>query len=47
MPMQTGDVVATWADANLLKNLTNYQPQTNVRQGMTNFVRWYRDYYNV
>ena len=47
MPMQTGDVVATWADANLLKNLTNYQPQTNVRQGMTNFVQWYRDYYNV
>ncbi|MFC3182222.1 NAD-dependent epimerase/dehydratase family protein [Cypionkella sinensis] len=47
MPMQTGDVVATWADANLLKNLTNYRPQTNVRQGMTNFVRWYRDYYNV
>ncbi|OYU38063.1 MAG: UDP-glucuronate 5-epimerase [Pseudorhodobacter sp. PARRP1] len=47
MPMQTGDVVATWADANLLKNLTNYQPQTNVREGMTNFVQWYRDYYNV
>ena len=47
MPMQTGDVVATWADANLLKNLTNYQPQTNVRDGMANFVRWYRDYYRI
>lgn len=47
MPMQTGDVVATWADANLLKSLTNYQPQTNVREGMANFVRWYRDYYRI
>lgn len=47
MPMQTGDVVATWADANLLKTLTNYQPQTNVRDGMANFVRWYRDYYQI
>ena len=47
MPMQTGDVVATWADANLLKTLTNYQPQTNVRDGMANFVRWYRGYYQI
>ncbi len=47
MPMQTGDVVATWADANLLKTLTNYQPQTNVRDGMANFVNWYRDYYQI
>jgi UDP-glucuronate 4-epimerase len=47
MPMQTGDVVATWADANLLKTLTNYQPQTNVRDGMANFVTWYRDYYQI
>ena len=47
MPMQTGDVVATWADANLLKSLTNYQPQTNVRDGMAAFVNWYRDYYQV
>ena len=47
MPMQTGDVAATWADANLLKSLTDYQPQTNVRQGMAAFVRWYRDYYQI
>ncbi|MDZ4391556.1 NAD-dependent epimerase/dehydratase family protein [Cypionkella sp.] len=47
MPMQTGDVVATWADANLLKTLTNYQPKTNVRDGMTAFVSWYRDYYQI
>ena len=47
MPMQTGDVPATWADANLLKTLTGYQPQTNFREGVAAFVRWYRDYYQI
>jgi UDP-glucuronate 4-epimerase len=47
MPMQTGDVPATWADANLLKTLTGYQPQTNFRDGVAAFVRWYRDYYQI
>jgi UDP-glucuronate 4-epimerase len=47
MPMQTGDVPATWANANLLKKLTNYQPNTSVRQGVSNFVKWYRDYYGI
>lgn len=47
MPMQTGDVVATYADATLLKNLTGYAPQTNFRQGVANFVDWYRDYYQL
>jgi len=47
MPMQKGDVPATWADATLLKELTGYAPQTNVREGIKQFVAWYRDYYNV
>ncbi|MGV8952255.1 MAG: NAD-dependent epimerase/dehydratase family protein [Cypionkella sp.] len=47
MPMQTGDVPATWADANLLKSLTGYAPQTNFRDGVAAFVRWYRDYYRI
>ncbi len=47
MPMQTGDVTATWADANLLKSLTGYTPQTNFRDGVAAFVRWYRDYYRI
>ena len=47
MPMQTGDVPATWADANLLKTLTGYQPQTNFREGVAAFVRWYREYYHI
>ncbi len=47
MPMQQGDVPATWADATLLKQLTGYAPQTEVREGIRQFVAWYRDYYGV
>jgi UDP-glucuronate 4-epimerase len=45
MPMQTGDVPATWADASLLAALTGYQPQTPFKEGVRRFVSWYRDYY--
>jgi UDP-glucuronate 4-epimerase len=45
MPMQTGDVPATWANAELLRNLTGYQPRTDVRDGIAQFVAWFRDYY--
>ncbi|MHA7820570.1 MAG: GDP-mannose 4,6-dehydratase [Erythrobacter sp.] len=47
MPMQKGDVPATWADATQLKELTGYAPQTDVREGIRQFVAWYRDYYEV
>ena len=47
MPMQTGDVPATWADATLLHNLTGYRPETPFREGVARFVQWYRDYYKV
>ncbi len=45
MPMQTGDVPATWADASLLHNLTGYRPQTGFREGIRQFVAWYLEYY--
>ncbi len=45
MPMQTGDVPATWADADLLQSLTGYRPQTEIREGIKHFVTWFRDYY--
>jgi len=47
MPMQPGDVPATWADAALLKTLTGYAPQTPFREGVARFVAWYREYYRV
>ncbi|MEQ9257648.1 MAG: GDP-mannose 4,6-dehydratase [Roseovarius sp.] len=45
MPMQKGDVPATWADATLLQRLTGYRPETKVADGIDRFVSWFRDYY--
>ncbi len=47
MDMQPGDVPATWADTDLLERLTGYRPQTDMRDGVRDFVAWYRDYYRV
>lgn len=44
MPMQMGDVPATWADASLLERLTGYRPATDFRDGINAFVQWYREY---
>ena len=45
MPMQKGDVKATWADTALLRRLTGYRPETDYRDGVARFVAWFRDYY--
>ena len=47
MGMQTGDVPATWANADLLKTLTGYRPQTDFRDGIGKFVDWYLNYHGV
>ena len=47
LPMQPGDVPATWADASLLRALTGYAPKTDVKDGIAAFVAWYREYYRV
>lgn len=47
MPMQAGDVPATWANADLLQRLTGYRPVTSVQEGVRRFVEWYRDYYRI
>ena len=46
LPMQQGDVKATWADSSLLKELTNYKPNTDFKDGITRFIEWYQEYYN-
>ena len=46
MDMQTGDVPATWADADLLQRLTGYKPQTSFRDGVEAFVNWYMVHYD-
>ena len=47
MPMQAGDVEATWAETSLLKKLTGYTPKTQVNTGVAEFVAWYKKYYNI
>ncbi len=47
LPMQEGDVPATWANANLLHELTDYKPNTSYQQGVKNFVAWYRTYNSI
>lgn len=44
MPMQPGDVPATWADCSLLERLTGFKPETDLATGLARFVDWYRDY---
>ena len=47
MPMQAGDVPATWADITLLNELTGYKQSMDLPTGVRNFVSWYREYYKV
>jgi len=46
MPMQLGDVAATAANTNELKDWVNFIPNTSVSVGIEKFVTWYRDYHN-
>jgi len=46
MPMQKGDVKITLSDTNLLKKLTGYNPSTNYKIGIKNFLNWYLSYYH-
>jgi UDP-glucuronate 4-epimerase len=47
LPMQPGDVPATWASTALLWQLTGYKPSTSLADGVNAFVAWYREYHHV
>ena len=47
LPLQLGDVPDTFADTTDLARDMNYQPSTTIDIGVSNFVRWYRDYYKA
>jgi UDP-glucuronate 4-epimerase len=47
LPMQPGDVPATFADVSGLVNDFDYKPDTDYREGIRRFVNWYRDFYNI
>ncbi|MDR6454224.1 NAD-dependent epimerase [Variovorax paradoxus] len=44
LPMQPGDVVATFADVGELKREVGYEPKTHLNVGLANWVKWYKDY---
>jgi UDP-glucuronate 4-epimerase len=47
MPMQLGDVPATHADVSALSNNMGFTPKTLVKEGVKNFIEWYKLYYNI
>ncbi len=46
LPMQPGDVAATWADVSDLVEDLNYQPRTSVKEGIKAFLNWYKQYFS-
>ncbi len=46
LPMQAGDVAATYADVDDLERDVGFKPQTSVEEGIERFVKWYIDYHN-
>ena len=45
MPLQPGDVASTYADVSALEAAVGYRPATPVREGVRQFVHWYREYH--
>ncbi len=46
LPMQQGDVPATYADTSELDDWVDFKPKTRIKDGVERFVVWYRDYYD-
>ena len=47
LPLQDGDVPATYADTALLDDWVGFAPATPVQEGVSRFIAWYRDYYKI
>ena len=47
LPMQPGDVLKTFADIDEFAGITGFRPSTPLKEGIINFVKWYKDYYHV
>ncbi len=47
LPMQPGDVAATYADIDALEDAVGYRPSTPVAEGVARFIQWYREYYGA
>ena len=46
-PMQKGDVEATSSDIDLLNQWSGFNPKTSIKEGISKFIIWYRDYYKI
>ncbi len=44
--MQPGDIEATFADINMLRNWIKYKPNISLEKGILNFALWYKEYFN-
>ena len=47
LPMQPGDVPTTYADIEALSQIVDYRPATSIEKGVSEFVDWYRGYYQL
>ena len=47
LPLQSGDVPDTCANVDNLKKYFNYKPSTSVNDGISKFIKWYKNYYKV
>ncbi len=47
LPMPPGDVERTWANVDALMRDFNYQPNTPIKKGIQEFVKWFKDYYET
>jgi len=47
LPLQPGDVEDTYADVTALVDEFNYQPNTPVKEGVKNFISWYKEFHNI
>ena len=47
LPLQPGDVPDTFADVSELSSWVGYRPATSVKEGVANFVAWYKDYFHI
>lgn len=47
LPMQAGDVPATYADVDALTEAVDFKPATPIELGIERFVAWYREYYRI
>ena len=47
LPIQPGDVESTFADIDGLYEAIRFKPKTSIEVGVDNFIKWYKDYYNI